>query len=136
MMKWTSCTENATRNALPCASIRGPSPNDTQISGRETQVDPSMSVKRKVTVPVGRAATCGLLEAQMGPLDRMNQPAACVIRGLPPGRRPIHIRRCRLMDQHSTVVGMDVHKGRQAQTVQEGRWCLIGLGRKLDLWSR
>jgi hypothetical protein len=32
-------------------------------------VDPSMSVKRKVTVPVGRGAMWfGLLEARMGPL--------------------------------------------------------------------
>jgi hypothetical protein len=27
-----------------------------------------MSVKRKVTVPVGRAAMCGLLDARMGPV--------------------------------------------------------------------
>ena len=40
----------------------------------------------------------------------MNEPATCVIRGLPPARRPFHIRRCRLMDQNSTVVGLDVHK--------------------------
>jgi len=36
----------------------------------------------------------------------------------------------------STVIGMDVHKGRQAQTAREERWCLNGIGRKLDLWSR
>jgi len=27
-----------------------------------------MSVRRKVTVPVGRTAMCGLLEARVGPL--------------------------------------------------------------------
>jgi len=33
-------------------------------------------------------------------------------------------------------VGLDLHEGRQAQTAQEERWYLNGLGRKLDLWSR
>jgi hypothetical protein len=87
-------------------------------------------------LPAGRLAATSGPPANCILLDRTNEPATCIIRGLQLERRPIHIRRCRLMNQNSAVVGLDVHKGRQAHTAQEGRWCLIGLGRKLDLWSR
>src|ERR1700674_4609055 len=41
----------------------------------------------------------------------MDEPAACVSkRGLPARGAPIHIRRCRLMKESTTVVGCDVHK--------------------------
>lgn len=46
-------------------------------------------------------------------LDIMDEPTTCVVAWVAPQRgagEPIHIRRCRLMNKGSTVVGLDVHK--------------------------
>src|SRR3990172_10982137 len=46
-------------------------------------------------------------------LDIMDEPATCVVPWVTPEHgagEPIHIRRCRLMNNGSTVVGLDVHK--------------------------
>src|SRR3972149_3524948 len=43
----------------------------------------------------------------------MDEPATCVVPWVTPEHgagEPIHIRRCRLMNNGSTVVGLDVHK--------------------------
>src|SRR3970040_2283310 len=43
----------------------------------------------------------------------MEEPATCVVPWVTPSHgagEPIHIRRCRLMNNGSTVIGLDVHK--------------------------
>ncbi len=56
-------------------------------------------------------------------LDNMDEPATCAQcrRGLRRRKaEPIHTRRCRLMDQSSIVVGLDVHKESIVTAVQCG----------------